>query len=791
VQVNATSITNSDLAIKAPSQSTYSNLTPEDSLLISKRLAVPTLIVSYNASDLQTTQDVPISDFFQIPSVERLLANQYYISATVNLRCSVTASPYALGLSVMTYVPYMQYTDYDQTNEFNGIVSAQNAAIIDYSRDSLVDYSFPLVTLNTYAISSELATTVDVVKLLPTSTLINVDDSEFDGEMHIHMWLTDVKIFGKILIDLESKMEYNGLVSAPASAIAAMAGTAKRFRSIKKLATAVEIGAGAVASISHLFGFSRPNQPLPSDHLNYGIGGVNVNVNSYDANRGVTVDPGVDGVTTEDQLSLSAIVQRWGYIGTYLWSTTQASHAEISVIPVTPFFTNTATGSTTPTPILHASIPFRYWAGGIRYKLVIPANRFVKGKLRLWWGAAASSSVSAANITANSHSLVVDVAATTVVEFHVPWTRNDGYLEANGISNLAFHANNPNGFLHMMVEEPLRGPGGTVLAIPMLLFISGDTDFRLAAPNPLRMSQMQLRTKAYLDTLTPATAEQFWARGGEYDPTPKLAPAVYAAKTNSTVFLEASLQTDSVFTVEGANTSTHPIIYMGEDYMSLRPLMKSFSPYTTATTLTGAGPNEAYTFSLGRDPMPGGNLVGLTGAPPGSTGIMSNIAAWTYHTWFRLPFLVNRGSTRYAFKRLSPIQAGSVTAQYSTLQSVYEPAGYRMNGEYLTTAPPTGDYTLTDNIGAILSYNGISPALVNDNIIDKISVFEVPYMSTTLVEPQIYFGSPLDRVPSVRITHKGNSGVGVIFEVSEAMGEDGSPLGYWYPPTINYVTYKH
>lgn len=183
----------------------------------------------------------------------------------------------------------------------------------------------------------------------------------------VYGWFDKVKVKGSTFYTTSSTRKFkktevrtDGPISAPASAIADMAGKLSSVPIIGPMARATEMGAGAVGDIAKLFGYCAPADisaptkvriddwcelaPCNRARQEY--------VLSADAQAETTVDPAIAGLGSEDQMAFSYICSKPCLISQPVWkvSTTTASSTGqyasgttaqkdvLFVAPVTPLY---------------------------------------------------------------------------------------------------------------------------------------------------------------------------------------------------------------------------------------------------------------------------------------------------------------------------------------------------------------------------------------------------------------------------------------------------------------------
>jgi len=417
--------------------------------------------------------------------------------------------------------------------------------------------------------------------------------SHFDSQEEVKEEIQDEEVE---FVQTSEKSDANtGPISAPASAVAEAAGLLSNVPVIGPFAMATSIGASAVSSIARLFGFSRPrdfSKPNYPHQVNISsaIGEVRAKNLTTDPNQETTIDSSFLG-ENGDSLSYENTIFRWGFAHRYQWSQSTAVGGGVFAFPVTPrFCTPVGIGGVAyyaPTPLAYCSSLFTAWRGTIKYKICIPANRFVRGKLRIYWTPRYTGATLDV-ISNNSLSVLVDLTQTIEMDLHVPYMSENMYRAVGPYvgTSTASEDKNINGYLVAVVEEPLIANNSTWFAEILIYTAAGD-DFELAIPsnqnimnqtfdlvNPLNAFQSTGMQVVAIDI----QADTVEYNDQWYEKTASLSNSVNPAMVESVSLLPESIA-----------TNTPSLIHIGENVPSLRPICKRFTslqltPMTTVPT---------------------------------------------------------------------------------------------------------------------------------------------------------------------------------------------------------------
>jgi hypothetical protein len=186
-----------------------------------------------------------------------------------------------------------------------------------------------------------------------------------------------------------------GVVSKPASVVAAMAGVLTNVPVLAPYAKATEMVAGAVGRTAKLLGYSRPPVVSDIDPIRPTYFGNMSNVNvpdsttklSLDVKQELCVDPRTMGLSDTDEMAISHIAQRESYLTTFMWDVDRPPEDVLWNVRVGPTMWAENLDLTYNehhlTASCFAALPFRNWKGSMRYRFQIVASAFHRGRLKI------------------------------------------------------------------------------------------------------------------------------------------------------------------------------------------------------------------------------------------------------------------------------------------------------------------------------------------------------------------------------------------------------------------------
>lgn len=328
--------------------------------------------------------------------------------------------------------------------------------------------------------------------------------------VQVFAWAEDVELSGPSLGLVMQTDEYgDGVLSKPASAVAAVAGKLGKDPVIGKFATATQIGASAFAKMASMFGFSNPPVIENTRMFRPTAFPQMANVETchpseklaLDPKNELSVDPSIVGLPSMDVLEIANLVQKESYLTTIAWSTADSVDSMLFSSYVTPemYGVETVTQATAifGTPIWWVSRMFNGWRGDIIFRFKFVSTQFHKGRVRISWDPAGTTTSNLFNSADSSNvvqTAIVDLGKDTDVEFRVPYHQAYPWLltkSATALADVPFSTNatrtwnDPgvyaNGCITVRIQTALTAPVATS-NVPMMVFVRGADNLEFANP---------------------------------------------------------------------------------------------------------------------------------------------------------------------------------------------------------------------------------------------------------------------------------------------------------------------
>ncbi|APG78530.1 hypothetical protein 2 [Wenzhou picorna-like virus 28] len=253
----------------------------------------------------------------------------------------------------------------------------------------------------------------------------------------------------------------------------------------------VEWIANSASKVSALFGFSKPTsvetqckfQNVPGFGFTH-TDGLDQSVMLACKQDNQIQQRGDLFGSQVDEMDINYIAAHSCWFQTFKWTTADnplngVTLNEIAVHPgICPFDDE----NFQPTLTAFVSAPFRYWRGGLTYKVQVAKTSFHSGRIRIAY--VPSGVLNQKYNLDTCYSWVLDLRTSDQIEFTIPYISNTQYKEVD----LAPVASEPRtesttGILVTEVLNALRAPDTVDQAVEINMWISGASDYQLAIPD--------------------------------------------------------------------------------------------------------------------------------------------------------------------------------------------------------------------------------------------------------------------------------------------------------------------
>lgn len=446
-------------------------------------------------------------DFLQNTAIKNKLSNYAFIRGNLKLKVVTNASPFLYGSMRLIYRPLHNFKPLTISSAFPSALTPYSqlpGAWITPAHSEGAEFTCPFIWPKSFLRTSllEESRRMGAMDMVIYNPLSSANGSTSSVTVQVFAWMEDVVLAGPTVGAVLQADEYGvGVVSAPASAIAAAASNFTRLPVIGRFAKATEIGASAVSTIAKLFGFTnvpviedtRPvrNSPFPSI-ASAEIGYPHDKL-ALDAKNELSIDPMIAGLGSEDELAVANFVQRESYLTGTTWTSSAGTDTPLFTSLVHPQLT-VATGNVIDfVPAALVSNMFRNWRGDIIFRFKFIATPFHKGRVRISYDPQASAIQTTGDTGPFVMNKIVDLGAETDVEFRIPYqqalpwcytlaSNQSSVWSTSATPALAVLDTFHNGIISLKVLTALTGPT-TSASVGIQVFVRGADNLEFANPS--------------------------------------------------------------------------------------------------------------------------------------------------------------------------------------------------------------------------------------------------------------------------------------------------------------------
>jgi len=457
----------------------------------------------------------PWNTLLSSTAIKKKLDNFAFLRGTLNIKTVVNGTPFQYGLMRMCYSPLEGFVGQklrtNSTTDANYPVfySQQPGYYMTPAANAGGHMTCPFVLhLHWLDITSSTAvTTMGTCRLVMFWPLsLAVAGGTTGVTIQTYAWLTDLELMASTSkLSLQGDEYVEGPISGPATAVANVAAQLTRIPVIGKFARATQIGAGALANVARIFGYTNApviedvkmfvpaNGPqLASAHI-----GTPVQKLTLDPKQELSIDPTPHGASDKDELSMAFIKNKESYVGVGSWSTSNVVGDQLFTVRINPALqSSVAINNYVPatagfrvyhTPLSYYGALFKQWRGGMKIRLKIVATKFHKGRLIIQYDPRNDiTAVQPAENTVYTH--ILDIGECDDVEFEIPYHQDTAWLDTDNtlVPNWTTgSANAPrigmdNGVFTVRVLTELTAPSSGSIGI--LAYTRGAEDFEFANP---------------------------------------------------------------------------------------------------------------------------------------------------------------------------------------------------------------------------------------------------------------------------------------------------------------------
>lgn len=514
-----------------------SDMTPNVEL--AEFLSRPVRIYSYtwNEADPIATEHVilPWKLFFDDQRIKFKIHNYSFLRCNLKVKIVLNASPFYYGMSIAAYHPLPNFNRdnivRDSGTKYFIPISQRPHLFFNAQNSEGGEMTLPFLFHRNWIRVQKISDFINMgdLNLFNFTQLQSANGASGSGvTVQVYAWAEDVQLSGpSVGLALQSRDEYDGPVSKPASAVAAAMGRLASIPSLRPWATAAQIGAEAVRNGAYTMGYSNtpvidPQHafkpvaapPLASSEISFPFDKL-----TLDPKNELTIDPCIHGLKNIDELSIAHLVQKESYLTTANWSTTNAPDDILFSSAIAPGMydcDNATQQKVYMTPMCWISQMFEHWRGDIIFKFRFVASQYHKGRVRIIYdpaGYAAGNIILDTVSTSVVFNEIVDLAKDTTIEVRVPYQQAISWMKTavptsatipwstSTSPTFSIDDNYQNGTIVMRVLTALTAPISSS-SINVLVSVRGAPNLEFANPKDIldqKYTQMVVQSQDEYD----------------------------------------------------------------------------------------------------------------------------------------------------------------------------------------------------------------------------------------------------------------------------------------------------
>jgi hypothetical protein len=615
----------------------------------------------WSTSTTQAFDLDPWSLYFNNPRVSNRLTNFNLLKCNLKVKVVINGNGFQYGRMLVSYLPYDVY---DQLSSNAALVrgdlvqaSQQPHIFLDPTTSLGGEMKLPMYNYANYLeISSAQWGEMGNLSFRTLNQLKHANGASDVVTISVFAWAEDVSmsvltsVDSSTLIPQSGEIEEantKGMISGPATAVAKFAAYLKGVPYIGPFATATEIGAGAVAGMAKIFGYSRPPitkapepyRPTQVSSLALTTVPDNAQKLTVDDKQELTIDPRISGIGGADPLNIREIAKRESYLTSFSWNIGTSPDTLLWNSRVDPVIWDEEAG---PPKSFHfpacafSALPFQYWKGSMKFRFQIVCSSFHKGRLKIVWDPnfIADSTYLGYSEYNTNYLKIVDIADEQDFTIECGMGQSRSFLSHHnpGVDSVTELYSTSrytslgigNGVLGIFVVNELTTPNSTVNNdIEVNVFVSMGDDFEVAVPDN-KFGNFVLKPQSGM--LEPQSGSEIVPEG------------------QNTMEPSAPQQEETcIVGLPPADDSNLNKVFFGESISSFRPMLKRYALWntiakegTSAAAISGRFPNFPYY----RGNVPSAVDQTILGTP-------YNFCNTLLLHWVRVGFSGSRGSIRY------------------------------------------------------------------------------------------------------------------------------------------------
>lgn len=609
----------------------------------------------------------PWQSYFTTLSVRNKITNFKLLRCNLHVKVQISGNPFYYGRVLMSYNPYTFRDGVTRDRSFfrQDVIQASQRPhiLIDPSSSQGGEMVLPFIYPYNWIDITRASWYNDMGEIIfhDLDVLRAANGSTDTVGIKVYAWAENLELSVPTVADAQSEYEKDGPISKPASAVARIAADLTKIPTVAPYMKATEMVASSIGNVARALGYSRPIVHTDPLYATPRYTGTLANTDlpetiqklSVDSKNELTIDSRVVGLAGHDEMTILGIAQRWSYLTTFDWDDSD-DNTRIWTMPINPTAmkdTLSVPGTTTehhPTALAFAALPFQYWQGSIKFRFVIAASQYHRGRLKVVFDGTNSP-----GFENTQYQTIVDIAETQDFEYECKWIQDRTWLQTRDFSTVSLLnssgivAGFDNGCIRLVVANRLTSPSVDPAEVKVHVFVCAGDDFAVAAPRNIRSDVAETQVVSYFPA--PFDVQSEWVSDVDHGNAPLASQALPSGGN-------VHVPQDNQY-----------LVHMGERIVSFRQLLKRYNWHYVHMEDNELG---LKVINLPNFPFYNGCAPGGLWDPDPPTSVPYNFSAMTLMNYLTPAYVCRRGGIRWKYVDLRNAR-GELTVIRNALESVY------------------------------------------------------------------------------------------------------------------------
>lgn len=511
-----------------------------------------------------------------------------YFRANVKIRLMFNATPFMSGRYWVFFAPFDHICNRSAQLPIYSNVTGYPGTEIDLASGAPVELKIPYCAPLSHYNLIDTHSNMGELYLIPLNAIQTGTTPVTNGaDMSIFAWFEDIDLAlptsAPVTVPLVAQVKVEGednVETRPSQVLSSITNIASVATPLLgSWVKPIEWVARASSQVLSSFGWNKPVLMEPNSTYANIPGKGYTNVEGVDCSvklagmpdNSLTYDGGIFS-TDVDEMDIKYVASKSCIFQQGInWDLTQSAGHRIYGTPVTPGLSFGIFPEVQPTTLAYVTSMFRYWRGGLKFRLTVAKTAFHTGRLRITYSPGVYTD-SGAQVLDNAYNWVLDLSVSSEIEIEIPFVANVPWKEtlvSNPLDPLFEQEKFSTGYLVVSILTELRRASDSVANnCPVNMWISGAEDISFAIPD---FANYEVAEFPSLQTIEEEEEE---------DEVPLRAQIFNVTRPSVEHNEQLKNTSDKVFPMRMMDLTSAEELSMGEKITNLRQLIKRFSPIT-------------------------------------------------------------------------------------------------------------------------------------------------------------------------------------------------------------------